>query len=116
MQRGFRFEGFCTPEVKEVEMSIMTVYHGGYRPVESPKINKGRFAKDFGEGFYCTTIKEQAERWARRNATPVVSRYEVRIAEGLDILDCKTMTDDGKRFMIRKCRQLSSLLILLMCL
>ena len=75
-------------------MSVMTVYHGGYRPVESPKINKGRFAKDFGEGFYCTTIKEQAERWARRNATPVVSRYEVRIAEGLDILDFKTMTDE----------------------
>ena len=42
-------------------MSAMTVYHGGYRPVESPKINKGRFSKDFGDGFYCTTIKEQAE-------------------------------------------------------
>ena len=27
-------------------MSIMTVYHGGYRSVESPKINKRRFAKD----------------------------------------------------------------------
>ena len=98
------FEGVCTTEVKEVEMSIMTVYHGGYRPVESPKINKGRFAKDFGEGFYCTTIKEQAERWARRNATPVVSRYEVRIAEGLGILDFKTMTDEWLDFIVA-CRR-----------
>ena len=68
--------------------------------MESPEIKKGRFAKDFGDGFYCTTIKEQAERWARRNATPVVSRYEVHIAEGLDIVNFKTMTDEWLDFIV----------------
>ena len=44
----------------------MIVYHGGIEIVKIPKImsiNKGR---DFGVGFYTTTIKEQAEKWAIR--------------------------------------------------
>lgn len=50
----------------ENDMAKMTVYHGGYEPVEKPKIRIGRNTKDFGNGFYCTIIKEQAERWAKR--------------------------------------------------
>lgn len=68
--------------------------------MESPEIRKGRFHKDFGDGFYCTTIREQAERWVRRNATPVVSRYEVRLADGLDVLDFRTMTDEWLDFVV----------------
>ncbi len=41
-------------------MAKMTVYHGGYAPVENPEIRIGRNTKDFGNGFYCTIIKEQA--------------------------------------------------------
>ena len=44
------------------EMAKMTVYHGGYMAVEHPEIRKGRNTKDFGTGFYCTIIKEQAQR------------------------------------------------------
>ena len=47
-------------------MAKRTVYHGGYTPVENPEICVGRNTKDFGVGFYCTIIKEQAQRWARR--------------------------------------------------
>ena len=47
-------------------MAVMTVYHGGYMPVEHLEIRKGRNTKDFGTGFYCTVIKEQAQRWAKR--------------------------------------------------
>ena len=54
-------------------MAIMTVYHGGYQAVEKTEIRKGRNTKDFGTGFYCTIIKEQAQRWARRYDTKVVS-------------------------------------------
>lgn len=43
-------------------MAKMTVYHGGYQPVKKPEIRKGRNTKDFGYGFYCTIIKEQAQR------------------------------------------------------
>ncbi|MGN0295078.1 MAG: DUF3990 domain-containing protein [Lachnospiraceae bacterium] len=47
-------------------MGKMTVYHGSYTTVRNPGIIKGRNTKDFGPGFYCTIIREQAERWARR--------------------------------------------------
>ena len=52
-------------------MGIMTVYHGGYQPVEHPEIRTGRNTKDFGTGFYCTIIKEQAQRWAKRYSTKI---------------------------------------------
>ena len=50
-------------------MAKMTVYHGGFVPVPIPEIRIGRNTKDFGNGFYCTVIKEQAQRWARRYRT-----------------------------------------------
>ena len=68
-------------------MAKMTVYHGGYQAVEKPEIREGRNTKDFGVGFYCTIIKEQAQRWARRYNTKVVSIYEVRMNSGLKIKD-----------------------------
>lgn len=46
-------------------MGKMTVYHGSYTFVPHPRIIKGRNTKDFGTGFYCTVIREQAERWAK---------------------------------------------------
>ncbi len=60
-------------------MGKMTVYHGGYTAVKIPKIIIGKNTKDFGPGFYCTMIREQAERWARRYDTPVVSTFTVRM-------------------------------------
>jgi len=54
----------------------MRVYHGSYMAVEIPKILKSRFPKDFVEGFYCTELEEQAERWASRYDTAVVSSKE----------------------------------------
>lgn len=39
----------------------MKVYHGGSIAIEKPEILKSKFPKDFGEGFYCTKIVEQAE-------------------------------------------------------
>lgn len=69
-------------------------------PVEKPQIRKGRNTKDFGTGFYCTIIKEQAERWARRYDTKVVSIYDVRINSKLRIKDFKDMTDEWLDFII----------------
>lgn len=42
----------------------MELYHGSYTTVEEPRVLKGRHTKDFGTGFYCTVLKQQAERWA----------------------------------------------------
>ncbi len=60
-------------------MGKMTVYHGSYLAVEHPRIIKGKNTKDFGIGFYCTIIREQAERWAKRYDTPTVRYVCIRI-------------------------------------
>ena len=78
----------------------MTVYHGGYQPVDKPEIRKDRNTKDFGTGFYCSVIKEQAERWARRYDTKVVSIYDVRLNEKLNIKEFKEMTEEWLDFII----------------
>lgn len=79
---------------------MMTVYHGGYQPVDKPEIRKDRNTKDFGTGFYCSVIKEQAERWARRYDTKVVSIYDVRLNEKLNIKEFKEMTEEWLDFII----------------
>ncbi len=81
-------------------MAKMTVYHGGYMPVEHPQIRIGRNTKDFGPGFYCTIIKEQAERWAKRYDKKIVSIYEVRLNTNLNIKEFKEMTDEWLDFII----------------
>ena len=78
----------------------MFVYHGSYVEVQQPRIIVGRNTKDFGTGFYCTVIKEQAERLAKRYATPVVNIYSLLINEKLDILEFKEMTDEWLDFII----------------
>ena len=81
-------------------MAIMTVYHGGYTPVKSPEIRIGRNTKDFGNGFYCTIIKEQAQRWAKRYDTKIVSIYDVRLNSKLQIKEFQGMTDEWLDFII----------------
>ncbi len=84
-------------------MGKMMVYHGSYTKIEKPKIIKGRNTKDFGPGFYCAIIREQAERWARRYDTPKVNVYTVRMEESLNILEFKEMTEEWLDFIIN-CR------------
>ena len=81
-------------------MGKLTVYHGSYMVVDKPKIIKTKNTKDFGPGFYCTIIREQAERWARRYDTPTVCTYTVRMDTDLDILEFKEMTEEWLDFII----------------
>ncbi len=60
----------------------MIVYHGSDTIVDSPRILEANRPLDFGGGFYVTSNKEQARRWAikvaYRNAThhSCINRYE----------------------------------------
>lgn len=81
-------------------MGKMTVYHGSYTTIEHPDIVKGRNTKDFGPGFYCTVIREQAQRWAKRYSTPVVNVYTVRMDTSLKILEYREMTEEWLDFII----------------
>ena len=83
-----------------MDMAKMTVYHGGYEPVSDPEIRIGRNTKDFGAGFYCTIIKEQAERWARRSNSKIVSIYDVRLNSDLKIKDFREMSEEWLDFIV----------------
>ncbi len=81
-------------------MGKMTVYHGSFTSIEHPRIIKGKNTKDFGSGFYCTVIREQAERWAKRYDTGIVNTYTVRMDTRLKILEFKDMTEEWLDFII----------------
>ena len=60
----------------------MILYHGSNMIINEIDLNKCRPYKDFGQGFYCTEIKEQAELMAKRVAriyggTPYVNKFEL---------------------------------------
>ncbi len=42
----------------------MKLYHGSTHIVDSPEVLEVQRLLDFGKGFYTTTSKEQAEKWA----------------------------------------------------
>ena len=44
----------------------MIVYHGSIAIVDKPDVNHSYRPLDFGSGFFVTSVREQAERWARR--------------------------------------------------
>ena len=54
---------------------MQIIYHGSYCQVKDPSIIQGKYTKDFGEGFYCTILREQAEKWARKYDTSFINIY-----------------------------------------
>jgi len=82
----------------------MLVYHGSYMEVASPDLSHGRNKLDFGKGFYVTTLKEQAEKWAKRqtesiNKNPIVSIYEFK-TDDLNILGFEGYTLEWLDFVV----------------
>lgn len=43
---------------------MSTLYHGSNLEVKTPSTDAGRRNLDFGRGFYVTSLKSQAEKWA----------------------------------------------------
>ena len=82
----------------------MIVYHGGSAQIRQPEIREGKFTKDFGPGFYCTTFQEQAERWALRKNISVVNKYNYTEINGLSVLAFDEMTDQWLDFIV-DCRR-----------
>lgn len=61
----------------------MIVYHGSNVIVNHPDVSHSFRDLDFGRGFYVTTVKKQAERWAKRKtlfskgSKPILNEYEM---------------------------------------
>lgn len=75
----------------------MIVFHGSSGIVRHPDTLHSYRALDFGKGFYVTTVREQAERWARRKAAlvggaAIVNRYQME--DELTDLRVRRFSDD----------------------
>ena len=84
-------------------MSKQIIYHGSYCKIETPEIIEGEFTKDFGTGFYCTILEEQAIKWAKKYDTPIINEYEYNENSELKIKNFTLMTEEWLDFIIN-CR------------
>ncbi len=84
---------------------LETIYHGSNVEVANPRIIQNGFYKDFGYGFYCTNIEQQAKRWAiTRHGESIVSKYSYNLDDSLMMLSYKEMTDEWLQFVV-DCRR-----------
>ncbi|WP_252255139.1 DUF3990 domain-containing protein [Clostridium sp. ZBS12] len=81
-------------------MEHKIIYHSNYRKIEFPEIRKHRFTKDFSWGFYCTEIKEQAEKWSSKFNTSIVNLYELRDFEPLNIKEFNEYNEEWLDFVV----------------
>ena len=76
----------------------MIVYHGSIITVDKPDVNHSYRPLDFGKGFYVTSVREQAERWAKRKAAllgsdkAIINVYEMK--ENMDGLKVRSFASD----------------------
>lgn len=98
----------------------MIVYHGSNIDIKEPKIIQSNRALDFGFGFYTTTFKEQAEKWALRKCTnlkgevdgkPTVSIYELDLEvakKNYKIYEYKGVSNEWLEFILMNRKDINS--------
>lgn len=78
----------------------MKLYHGSNIVIDQIDLSKCKPYKDFGQGFYLTEIKEQAEQMARRTSAiygrePIVTEFEFD-ETALDTLSVKIFEEPSE--------------------
>lgn len=65
---------------------MITLFHGSYITIPTPLVKLGRKKVDFGQGFYLTRLRSQAQSWAQtvaerkgKNVRPILSIYSIDI-------------------------------------
>ena len=72
-------------------MGELMVYHGTDCLFDEVDLLHSRDSRDFGRGFYTTTIAAQAESWARAmrvrrgGSAAIVYEFELAIPKGLSV-------------------------------
>lgn len=79
---------------------MQIIYHGSYKKIETPELVENKYTKDFGPGFYCAILENQAERWAKKFNTPIVNVYEYQENTKLKIKEFSVMTEEWLDFII----------------
>lgn len=85
----------------------MKLYHGTNMDFDRIDVTKSKAYKDFGQGFYLTDIRTQAEDWAKKKTeifggTPVLQEYEfdesILDSSELNVLVFKLPTEEWATF------------------
>ena len=79
---------------------MQVIYHGSNQIIEKPSIIRTKFNKDFGDGFYCTILEEQAIKWAKKYDNGVVNLYEYNENPELKIREFTIMSEEWLDFII----------------
>lgn len=88
----------------------MILYHGSYLEISKPDLEHSRYNVDFGKGFYCTPIYEQAAKWCgkfkRRGKEGVISQYQwdEKSMETWKVLEFDSYSENWLDFIL-KCRR-----------
>ena len=87
--------------VQQHSLNIRSICHGSGGAVSAPRIVATRYTKDFGPGFYCTVLREQAVRWAVRfTGRGWLSHFDYTPDAGLDTLLFPQMSEDWLDFVV----------------
>ena len=82
-------------------MEKRIIYHGSMQVVSEPEIRIAKFHKDFYYGFYGTTIRDQAQRWATRfGKAGYINVYEYEKDSSLNVLKFEKMTEEWLDFIV----------------
>ena len=85
----------------------MKLYHGTNVDFRQIDIAKSKAFKDFGQGFYLTDIRKQAEDWAKKKSEllggePILQEYDfeeaVMASTELNVLVFETPTEEWATF------------------
>jgi len=89
---------------REAAKAPMLVCHGSNVVVEIPRIIRTKYTKDFGYGFYCTMLRDQAVRWAVRfSGRGWLSHFRYCANPHLDVLRFPNMSEEWLDFVV-SCR------------
>lgn len=86
----------------------MILYHGSNIQVDRPRVLDSLRALDFGAGFYTTSSRKQAEKWAgivtkrRQAGVPTISSYffDEKVSASLKILKFASPDGDWLDFVV----------------
>lgn len=67
------------------QQNKMTVYHGSDKIIQVPRYGMGNIYNDYGQGFYCTEDKHEADLWASNKGIGYTNKYL------LDLSDLKVL-------------------------
>ena len=80
----------------------MIVYHGSTEIVKNPDVVHSKKYLDFGKGFYVTTFKDQAKKWAirrgmRQEKSAIMNVYE--LSEEWDNLRVLSFENENEKWL-----------------